>query len=223
MSTEEEKTKAERAAADAEAAKQKNTDNPQNASNKDAALSDEQWESAFKHPRFKDLNERATKAEKALEKFNKSQEEAKEAKLKEEKKWQELAEKKDLELKSLSEQLTLNTKTRSIIEEAVKLGIKDTDAAVKLTDINTIQLGENGQPINAADVVKALAEAKPYLITGEPSKNIGANVNPDNTEGNKTLYAYSDIRVKMQDHSWYTKHKDEVDAAFKEGRVDYKK
>jgi hypothetical protein len=221
MGTDEEKNKStEKETAES---KDKNTETSQDDSKKDVALTDEQWEAAFKHPRFKDLNERATKAEKELEKFNKAKAEAEESKLKEEKKWQELAEKKDVELKSLQEKVTLGTKTRSVIEEAIKLGIKDTDAAVKLVDINSIQLDEAGQPTNAAEVVKALATAKPYLITGEPSKDIGADVNPDNTEGKKTIWAHTELREKMRDHEWYTKHKEEVDAAFKEGRVDYKK
>ena len=191
--------------------------------NKEPTLTDEQWEIAFKNPRFKSLNERATKAEKELEKFNKAKAEAEENKLKEDKKWQELAEKKESDYKSLTEKFNLSVKTRSIIEEAVKLGIKDTDAATKLVDINSIELDENGVATNAAEIVKALAEAKPYLITGEPAKDIGADVNPDNKEGVKTTWALSDLRVKMRDHEWYTKHKEEVDSAYKEGRVDYAK
>jgi hypothetical protein len=225
MGTEEEnKTLEEKQRADAEADKaKKDTENSNNESNKDVTLSEEQWAAVFKHPRFKDLNERATKAEKEIEKFNSAKAEAEENKLKEEKKWQELAEKKESDYKSLTEKFNLSIKTKSIIEEAIKLGIKDTDAATKLVDINSIQLDENGVATNAADVVKALAEAKPYLITGEPSKDIGANINPDKTEGQKTVWAMSDLREKMRDHDWTVKHKEEIDLAFKEGRVNYSK
>ena len=117
--------------------------------------------------------------------------------------------------------MTKASKTRAIIEEAVKLGIKDTDAAVKLTDIDSIQLDENGMATNAAEVMKSLAEAKPYLITGEPASNVGANVNNNENAGAKTVWKLSELRLKSRDHEWYTKHKEEVDAAYKEGRVNY--
>lgn len=186
-------------------------------------LTDEQWEIAFKNPRFKTLNERATKAEKELEKLTKLSVEESEKKLIDEKKWQELAEKKSTELTTLQGKMIVANKHRAVIEEAIKLGIKDTDAAVKLIDIDSITLDDSGLPLNATDVVKALAEAKPYLITGEPNKNIGANVNPTNTEGQKIVWSLSNLRAKMRDHDWYTKHKEDVDSAYKEGRVDYNK
>jgi len=220
MSTAEEKIKAEKAAAEAEAEKAKKESESQGDGSQDVTLSDEQWANVFKHPRFKDLNERATKAEKELEKFNKAKAEAEETKLKEEKKWQELAEKKDKEVETLNARVTLASQTRSIIEEAIKLGIKDTDAAVKLVDIKDIELDEEGKPTNAAEVVKALATAKPYLITGEPAKDIGANINPDTTDGQKKVWKSSELRMKMRDASWYKKHRKEIGKAYSEGRVD---
>lgn len=200
--------------------KDKNTDkSSQNDNSQESNLTDEQWEAAFKHPRFKSLNERASKAEKELEKIRKQQEADTESKLKEEKKWQELAEKKEKEVEEMKSKITLSSKTQSVITEAIKLGIKDTDAAVKLIDLESITLDNDGHVTNAAEVVKALAEAKPYLVTGEPSKNIGNDVNPTDTEGDKKVWRASELRMKMRDHAWYAKHKDEIDTAIKEGRV----
>ena len=224
MSEEKDKSKGKQSAdSDKDKDKDKNTDTSQDDGKKDAALTDEQWETAFKHSRFKSLNERASKAEKELKKLNKAKADADESKLKDDNKWQELAEKKGKEVEKLNARVTLASKTRSIIEEAIKLGIKDTDAATKLVDINSIELDEDGKPTNAAEVVKALADAKPYLITGEPSKDIGANVNPDKTDGQKKVWASSELREKMRDAEWYNKHKKEIDLAYKEGRVDIKK
>jgi len=203
-------------------AETKNTDTSQD-DNQEATLTDKQWESAFKHPRFKTLNERATKAEKELEKFQTKAEEATEKKLKDDKKWQELSEKKGEEVVVLEAKIKLATKTRSVIMEAVRLGIKDTDAAVKLVELEDIQLDDEGKPTNAAEVVNALAEAKPYLITGKPAPNIGADVNPASTEGQKRVWAASDLREKQRDQEWYEKHREEIDQAYAEGRVDYKK
>lgn len=207
----------------ADSDKDKNTDTSQDDGKQEPTLTDEQWETAFKHPRFKSLNERASKAEKELEKLTKKAEEESEKKLKDEKKWQELAEKKGKEVEALNARVTLASKTRAVIEEAIKLGIKDTDAAVKLIELKDIELDEDGKPTNAAEVVKALAKAKPYLITGEPSKDIGADVNPDTTEGQKKVWTSSELREKMRDAKWYAKHKKEIDKAYEEGRVDYNK
>jgi len=209
--------------ADSDKDKNKNTDNSQDDGKQDATLTDEQWETAFKHSRFKSLNERASKAEKALAKLTQKADEDAEGKLKDDKKWQELAEKKEKEVEALNARVTLASKTRSIIEEAIKLGIKDTDAATKLIDLKTIELDEDGKPTNAAEVVKALAKAKPYLITGEPAKDIGANINPDTTDGQKKVWKSSELREKMRDSKWYRKHRKEIDKAYEDGRVDFKK
>jgi len=209
--------------ADSDKDKNKITDNSQDDGKQDATLTDEQWETAFKHSRFKSLNERASKAEKALAKLTQKADEDAEGKLKDDKKWQELAEKKEKEVEALNARVTLASKTRSIIEEAIKLGIKDTDAATKLIDLKTIELDEDGKPTNAAEVVKALAKAKPYLITGEPAKDIGANINPDTTDGQKKVWKSSELREKMRDSKWYRKHRKEIDKAYEDGRVDFKK
>jgi len=201
----------------------KNTDTSQDDGKQEPTLTDGQWETAFKHSRFKSLNERATKAEKELAKLTKKAKEADEKKLKDDNKWQELAEKKGKEVEALNVTVTLASKTRSVIEEAIKLGIKDTDAATKLIELKDIELDEDGKPTNAAEIVKALAKAKPYLITGEPAKNIGADVNPDATEGQKRVWKSSELREKMRDAKWFRKHKKEIDEAHTSGRVDYTK
>jgi len=219
MSDNKDKSKGKQSA-DSEKDKDKTTDTSQDDGKQEPTLTDEQWGVAFKHSRFKSLGERASKAEKELAKLTKKAEEDSENKLKDDKKWQELAEKKGKEVEALNARVTLASKTRSIIEEAIKLGIKDTDAAVKLIELKDIQLDEDGKPTNATEVVKALATAKPYLITGEPAKDIGANINPDTTDGQKKVWKASELRVKMRDAAWYKKHKKDIDKAYAEGRVD---
>lgn len=54
---------------------------------------------------------------------------------------------------------------------AVKLGIVDPEAALKLLDADALKLGDDGRPTNTEDALKKLLDAKPYLLgqTGNSS------------------------------------------------------
>lgn len=57
------------------------------------------WDEVFQHPRFKELNQRAKDAEAQLVQLQETQRQAAEAKLADEKKWEQLAQQREVELK----------------------------------------------------------------------------------------------------------------------------
>ena len=200
---------------DTSAGKQK-TETPTSGSEGD--LTKEQWEVAFKHPRFKDLAEEKKSLETQLKQIREEKEKEEEGKLKEKEKYKELAEKKDEQLQTLQTKFVRKTKEQAIIQEAVKLGISDTEAAIKLADLEKLQLNENGDVINAEEIVKGLVASRPYLVAGKPTGNVGTPT--PQGEGEPKLWNLSFLREKMKDAAWYKEHEADIDKAFKEGRVD---
>lgn len=105
-----------------------------------------------------------------LDRLEAEKAQAEEKRLTDEKRWQELAEKRQTELENLRQQVdkerTASQQARIdnvILAEAARAGFVDPQEALALVDRKAIKL-ENDTPANAAEVVKALAEAKPHLL-----------------------------------------------------------
>ena len=62
-------------------------------------------------------------------------------------------------------------------EAANKVGIEYMDAAIKLADIDSFELDEEGNIVGLEDAVKKLAEENPFLLSNE-TKEIGGSSNP---------------------------------------------
>lgn len=178
-------------------------------------LTDEQISAVFsderiwKHPRFKELNEKAKRADELLQK----EEEAKKKKLEEDKKFEELLEIERKEKEALKEKLASQKVEVAIQMEAVKMGIVDPEVASKLVNRDLIKMTETGEPLGVAEAVKSLAETKPYLI-GKNKANLGGP-NPSGDQG---------VKIKLSDiqnADYYAKHKEEVDQAMRTGNVEF--
>ena len=181
-------------------------------------LTDEQWELAFKHPRFKDLTAKA----KELEKLKADQAKAEEDKLKEKEAFKELADKYQAENESLKQQIVNQTKRQAVISQAVAQGVRKEalEDVVRLVDLNTIELDAEGNVANANTVVSELLTAKPYLLAEPDKKNIGTPTTAD-TGSKAQFWKWSEIERQSRDNKWYTEHKEEIDKAKKEGRINY--
>ncbi len=180
-------------------------------------LTKDHWDAFFASDRGREL----TAAKQNLDKLTAEQQTAQENALKEQNKWQELATQKETEAKSVSEQLKSMRITHSVTLEAMKLGVVDPEAAVKLIDSAKLKLNEAGEVTNASEVLSELIAAKPYLA-GKPAapQSMGAAGNPGNAAANgKPTYKLSEFRQKLQDHEYYKANKVELEAAVKEGRV----
>lgn len=177
-------------------------------------LTEEQWKQVYTSPRFKELLGFKEKAEK----LESEKTEAEKHKLEEDKKYQELWEKEKTEKAALSEKVKQQSVQFAVVTEALKAGIKDTDAAVKLLDFSGVEFDDQGNPKNVADLVAKLVKDKPYLVSANPT-NSGTGEAPANAAGKK-IWKLSELRKNLRDHEWYKKNKDEVEAARKEGRID---
>lgn len=195
----------------------KTTDKGQTKS-EEVELTDEQWELAFKHPRFKDLTTKA----KELEKLKADQAKAEEDKLKEKEAFKELADKYQAENESLKQQIANQTKRQAVISQAVAQGVRKEalDDVVRLVDLNTIQLDAEGNIANANQIVTELLTAKPYLLAEPDKKNIGTP-NTADTGSKAQFWKWSEIERQSRDNKWYTEHKEEIEKAKKEGRINY--
>ena len=179
-------------------------------------LTDEQLQAAFQHPRFKELAQQAKEAKEL--KAAQAQREEEEAKAKGE--FEKLADQYKSEAQQAKDALATERANNSIFAEAVKAGITDMDAAVKLIDRGSIKINDDGSVEGVAEAVAKLVEAKPYLKSAAPAVNVGTPTNPDpNSPANPAAFTGSQIK----DHKFYLEHQKDIDKAVDEGRVDWSK
>jgi hypothetical protein len=187
-------------------------------------LTEEQWEKVFQHPRFSQLSSKAKEAEKELEKIRKAKEKEDQDKLKEEGKFQELLEAKEKEIENLQGSISELKLTSGIMSVASKLNVVDTDAVARLIDRSKLEADkDSGEYTNVEDVVKELLTEKPYLAKegSNVSSNIGSGSNATTgSQNGNFVITKSELTAKLQDHSWYEEHKDEIVQWQKEGRID---
>lgn len=192
--------------------------------NNPGGLSPEQLKVAFEHPRFKELAQSKKELDDLKAKLAKDEDE----KLAKNQEYQKLLEKRDAELteaRTKASELQLQV---AIEREAVKAGVTDTEAAIKLIDRSKVQVDKEGNITGIADAVKALVEARPYLVTGKPAVNIGNGTNPEQPTG--TSHPISWVRQQWANPTWVrAKHEEYgnitgeeyLNKIEKEGRIDY--
>lgn len=107
-----------------------------------------------------------------------------EAEMSEVEKAQEQAKQFEEQLTALTAQLEAErtkAQQQAIKNEFIKVAssanIVDIDAAIALSDLSTVEIGEDGNVSGVDDVVKALVENKPYLVAKKQSQPIGTATN----------------------------------------------
>lgn len=186
----------------------------------DDDLTPEQWEKAFRSKRFKELNEAAKRAAK-LEADAKAKEEAAMA---EQGKHKELADKYKAELEQERATRVKTSKEIGLLKEASTLGIVDTKVALALIDWEKVETDDNGTVTNGKQVLEALVAEHPILIgKTTPPANLGAGKSPaDKTAPNgKKMWKWTEVRELRRNQADYEKHREELETATKEGRIDY--
>lgn len=166
-------------------------------------------ERLWKHPRFKELTDKAKQADALLKK--KDEEESQ--KLEEEKKFQELLAKEKEKNKKLEEQVATSKVDSAIQTEAVKNGIVDPDVALKLIDRGAIKIGEDGSISGVAEAIKTLVAGKPYLVDAT-KVNLGSGTPPDVNTGTKIKLS------QTQDPVFYKEHEKEILDAMKTNNIE---
>lgn len=83
----------------------------------------------------------------------------------------------EAEVEKLTKQARAKALEASVVKQAIKLGIHDPDAAVKLLDTDELELDEEtGEPKNVEAALKQLIKDKPYLAK-EPDTSTPGSLN----------------------------------------------
>lgn len=180
-------------------------------------LSDEDIEKVFsderiwKHPRFKELNERA----KLGDQLKKEKEDAEQKKLEDDKKFQEALELEKKKSAELETQLKQQSIDNSIKTEAVKLGAKNPETVAKLIDRSKISVNSDGSITGLTEAIKSLGESDKYLFD-ESKVNLGNGTNPNGANNGTPKFKLSEI----QKPEFYQEHEKEITEAVKNGQVE---
>lgn len=162
--------------------------------------------------RFDEVSKELKELRTWKEEQEKAKADAEEKKLKDEKKFEELLEKKEKELADVKTKFEKSTIDNKIQAAAVKAGIKDVDAALKLIDRDNIKVSEEGEVEGLDEAVTGLVEARPYLKDAEAEPSLGSGTTPSG-EGTGTgkfkRFKLSDI----QNPEFYKEHEEEIDKA----------
>ncbi|WP_427110925.1 phage scaffolding protein [Lysinibacillus xylanilyticus] len=119
-----------------------------------------------------------------LSEYESKAEEQRQAELSEVEKAQEQAKQFEEQLSTLTAQLEAERNTsrqQAIKNEFIKVAssanIIDIDAAMALSDLSTVEIGEDGKVNGIDDVIKSLVEHKPYLVAKKQTQAIGTATN----------------------------------------------
>lgn len=174
-----------------------------------ADLPKEAWAEIYKSDRFKQLNDKAKQADS----FLKEKEAAEEAALKEQGKWQELAEKAEQRIKAV-EQSTLVAELKAF---AAKAGAYDINDVAALADKAGVEI-KDGVVTGAEEAVKALVELKPHLFNNQSKPTVGSGTNPGNSS-NQGNPKFTLSQINSMTPAEYAENKDAIMKAVSSGTV----
>lgn len=133
-----------------------------------------------KFEKYSDYDDLKTK----LSEYEQQAEEKRLSELSEVEKAQELASKYEAELNDLKAALDAErtkAQQQAIKNEFIKVAsganIIDIDAAIALSDLSAVAIGDDGAVVGVDDVIKTLVENKPYLVAKKTTHPIGSATN----------------------------------------------
>lgn len=119
-----------------------------------------------------------------LAEFESQAEEKRQSELTDLEKAQEQAKQFEAQLAELTAQLETernNARQQAIKNEFIKVAssanIIDIDAAIALSDLSVVEIGEDGKVNGVDDIIKSLVENKPYLVAKKQTQPIGTATN----------------------------------------------
>lgn len=168
----------------------------------------------WKNPRLAGL----LSADKELKDLKAKQNQQTETQLAEQKKFEELAEKRGTDLAAANQRIQDLSVNNELQIKLAPLGVVDLDGALKLIDRSKIKVDENGQVSGIDDAITDLKSGKAYLFSGgNPSNpNLGNPSNPTNgSPSGPTKFKESQLTPEF-----YTAHKAEIDEAGRLGLIE---
>lgn len=119
-----------------------------------------------------------------LSEYESQAEEKRQSELTDLQKAQEQAQQFEAKVQELTAQLEAertNARQQAIKNEFIKVAssanIIDVDAAMALSDLSAVEIGEDGKVNGVDDVIKTLVENKPYLVAKKQTQPIGTATN----------------------------------------------
>lgn len=172
------------------------------------------WET----PRMKEL----LQGNKELKELREKQQKADEDKLKEDKKFEELAQKKDEENSSLKSQIQTMQANQALTSILVKENVVDLDGALKLVDRSKITVKDDGTIEGTEEAIKALKSDKAYLFsksTGTGGVGTPSNAGNQGQSSGTPKFKRSQL-IGPEGTKFYQENKAAVDEAYSKGLVE---
>lgn len=172
------------------------------------------WET----PRMKEL----LASSKELKALKDKQDTDTEEKLKQDKKFEELAQKKDQENSELRTQMETMTVNQSLTSLLIKENVVDLDGALKLIDRANISV-KDGVVSGTEDAITALKKDKAYLFSNSNggNQNLGTASNAGNQNQSSGTMKFKRSQLQGPEGTkFYQEHKAEIDEAYSKGLVE---
>ena len=198
--------------------KDKKTDTGKPEAFESSKIGDEDFEKVFddpriwKHPRFKNLNDRAKKADD----YEKAEEDRKAEELKKKGEFETLAQQEKEKREAAEAKYQTAQIDNQIQVAAAKLGGVDLEVIGKTVDRSDIKVNDDGTVTGVEEAVTKLLEAKPFL-KGNNNLNIGSGTNP-NQQGDTAPKKFK--LSQLQDPEFYRTNEKEIMAAQKAGTIE---
>lgn len=171
----------------------------------------------WKNPRLAGLLD----ADKQLKKLQQDQAAADDKNLADNKKFEELAQKRADDLAKANERIQKMTVDQALTNKLVKDSVIDLDGALKLIDRSKIQVDDNGQVTGIDDALGSLKTDKAYLFntSGTPPAQpvVGNPSNPGAPAGGSGQFKFKESQLTSD---FYNAHKAEIDEAGRLGLIE---
>lgn len=139
------------------------------------------------------FREKALKYEQELSKIRETEEKKKEEEMKANQEFEQLAAKKDEELKTLREEIKQRDLRSALTGKLYQQNPVDMEAALKLVDMDKVSFDDEGKP-QVDEAIEDLVSTKQFLFS-EEKKAINSGKQPPTNDGKQklTISSYDDI------------------------------
>lgn len=171
----------------------------------------------WKHPRIAELLE----SQKQLKKLQTEKEKADEKSLKEDKKFEELAEKRGKENETLQAQLKERDINQALTVALTKENVVDLDGALKLVDRSALDVDDKGSVTGVDTAVESLKTDKSYLFNSAGAQNKPPTIGAASGSGDqKPSGPMKFKRSQLRDPAFYAANRTEILEAQKAGLIE---
>lgn len=175
----------------------------------------------WKNPRLAGLLD----ADKKLKQLEKDKETQTEQQLTEQKKFEELAQKRADENKTLNEKLQTMSINQALTAQLIKDNVVDLDGALKLIDRANISVDDNGNVVGADEALKSLKTDRAYLFTtdgstppaGPQNPSVGTPSNPSTPPSGSGNFRFKESQLTGE---FYKANKAAIDEAGRLGLIE---